>query len=169
MEFTSPYQHLAKQKLDSLYEAGADPRVLDQVAPLIAEPNVSNTLVKAAASYEYSQLWWERAENNDTDREELCVSLGQASLTVSIKHLHLNSPFPRIPPEIRADRISLVVEPSGNSLHQTYELRASTPPAIHGDRATEIFQPLLEHSFRALGFQAVHFEVASEQLYEEAV
>lgn len=169
MEDLGKYKNLTRKKIDDLYETGCDPQVLDQVAPILTNPEEYPLPVKAVFTGDYFQFWWESQNHSRDNYDDLCISMGHGGLTLSVEHRHTESPFPSIPPEITAERIAFLTEPGRNSLHQTYLFRAGTPGAIDGAEALELFQPRFDHALRNLGLQAARLEDFSNYRLNEAI
>lgn len=178
------YQNIAKQKLDSLHEAGLSASALDQVEAFISSSDV-RPAVKAVQSYDDLQIWWQGEIDRSDEYDRMCLTFAIKGLTISLEHRHLDNQFPLFPDETNADRYALIIKPTTteaeaaalkaahftahpespqeewvtpytfSSLHLGYSLRANTPPAIYGGEAQRLFQPRFDHTLYKLGFKGL--------------
>lgn len=158
------YKNRVKQRLDSLYEAGCDPSVLDMFQNTFSTTSSTQDPSRIAESWPYTQLWWEADNETRDDFEHFCLTIAEESLTLSLAHRHTLEPLPTIPQPLKADRLSLVLDRDQSALYVTNSIRASTPEPYRHEEAIRLFRPQLAHSMAVLGLglcESYPLEVAS--------
>lgn len=131
-----------KHQFEAFLNAPGAHQYIDQIEPLFLHPSDTTDLFlqRRTIQSEHQQLFWQSGETH-LDHDQLCITLGEAALTIAVRHYHHDT----------LEQSTLVFNHWRPDLYETKGRMHPMYPTHTGEEAAERFLPLFEHSVAVFG------------------